>query len=73
MSPGRSLSLSLRSRPLVAPAGGAGAPEVVDELPEDAHGPGQSFDDEVEAEVAELLGEIEPPAADGVPVDDAEH
>jgi hypothetical protein len=48
-------------------------PEVVEELPEDAHGLGRSFDDEVEAEVAELLGEIEPPAADDSPVDDAEH
>jgi hypothetical protein len=41
----------------------AGAPEVVEELPEDTHGLGKSFDDEVEAEVAELLGESEP--ADG--------
>jgi tetratricopeptide (TPR) repeat protein len=37
-------------------------PEIVEELPEDAHGLGKSFDDEVEAEVAELLGEIDPPA-----------
>jgi tetratricopeptide (TPR) repeat protein len=37
-------------------------PEVVEELPEDTHDLGQSFDDEVEAEVAELLGETEPPA-----------
>jgi tetratricopeptide (TPR) repeat protein len=37
-------------------------PELVEELPEDTHGLGQSFDDEVEAEVAELLGEIDPPA-----------
>jgi hypothetical protein len=36
-------------------------PEVVEELPEDTHGLGRSFDDEVEAEVAELLGEIDPP------------
>ena len=57
----------------VDPSGGGAAPEVVDELPEDAHGLGQSFDDEVEAEVAELLGEVEPPAADDAPVDDAEH
>ena len=40
------------------------APEVVEELPEDAHGLGASFDDEVEAEVAELLGEIDPPDSD---------
>jgi tetratricopeptide (TPR) repeat protein len=39
------------------------APEVVEELPEDTHGLGKSFDDDVEAEVAELLGESEP--ADG--------
>jgi tetratricopeptide (TPR) repeat protein len=36
------------------------APEVVEELPEDTHGLGKSFDDEVEAEVAELLGETDP-------------
>jgi tetratricopeptide (TPR) repeat protein len=36
------------------------APEVVEELPEDTHGLGRSFDEEVEAEVAELLGESEP-------------
>jgi tetratricopeptide (TPR) repeat protein len=36
------------------------APEIVEELPEDTHGLGKSFDDEVEAEVAELLGESEP-------------
>ena len=40
------------------------APEVVERLPEDDHGLGGSFDDEVEAEVAELLGETEPPAAE---------
>ena len=45
-------------------------PEVVEELPEDTHGLGQSFDDEVEAEVAELLGEIDPPA---VPEADDKH
>jgi tetratricopeptide (TPR) repeat protein len=43
---------------------GAGAPEVVEELPEDAHGLGKSFDEEVEAEVAELLGETDPPSTD---------
>jgi len=37
----------------------------VEELPEDTHDLGRSFDDEVEAEVAELLGETEP--------DDGEH
>jgi tetratricopeptide (TPR) repeat protein len=36
------------------------APEVVEELPEDRHDLGKSFDEEVEAEVAELLGESEP-------------
>jgi hypothetical protein len=36
------------------------APERVEELPEDDHGLGLSFDQEVEAEVAELLGETEP-------------
>jgi hypothetical protein len=50
------------------------APEVVDELPEDTHGLGQSFDDEVETEVAELLGEIETPAASQrSSTDDAQH
>jgi tetratricopeptide (TPR) repeat protein len=39
------------------------APERVEELPEDDHGLGLSFDQEVEAEVAELLGETEPPGA----------
>ena len=34
-------------------------PEVVEELPEDTHTLGTSFDEEVEAEVAELLGETE--------------
>jgi tetratricopeptide (TPR) repeat protein len=36
------------------------APEQVEELPEDDHGLGLTFDQEVEAEVAELLGENEP-------------
>jgi hypothetical protein len=36
-------------------------PETVQELPEDDHGLGRSFDEDVEAEVAELLGESEPP------------
>jgi hypothetical protein len=40
------------------------APEVVERLPEDDHGLGRSFDDEVEAEVAELLGETEAPRAE---------
>jgi hypothetical protein len=35
-------------------------PEVVAPLPEDDHGLGRSFDEEVEAEVAELLGEVDP-------------
>jgi tetratricopeptide (TPR) repeat protein len=38
-------------------------PEVVEQLPEDDHGLGRSFDDDVEAEVAELLGETAPPSA----------
>jgi tetratricopeptide (TPR) repeat protein len=37
------------------------APEVVTPLPEDDHGLGRSFDEDVEAEVAELLGETDPP------------
>jgi hypothetical protein len=37
------------------------APETVERLPEDDHGLGRSFDEDVEAEVAELLGETEPP------------
>jgi tetratricopeptide (TPR) repeat protein len=36
-------------------------PETVEELPEDDHGLGRSFDEDVEAEVAELLGEGDPP------------
>jgi tetratricopeptide (TPR) repeat protein len=58
-----------------SPAGSAvpSAPEVVDELPEDTHGLGQSFDDEVEAEVAELLGEIEPPRSDSTSTGDDQH
>jgi tetratricopeptide (TPR) repeat protein len=55
----------------------APAPERVEELPEDDHGLGRSFDDDVEAEVAELLGEIEPPkdsdGAAGHSVDDDQH
>jgi hypothetical protein len=51
------------------------APEVVTPLPEDDHGLGRSFDEDVEAEVAELLGEIDPPSGtrwnDGE--DDATH
>jgi tetratricopeptide (TPR) repeat protein len=42
------------------------APEIVQELPEDDHGLGRSFDAEVAAEVAELLGETDP-ATDGRP------
>jgi hypothetical protein len=38
-------------------------PEVVEPLPEDDHGLGRSFDEDVEAEVAELLGETGSPAA----------
>ena len=40
------------------------APEDVERLPEDDHGLGRSFDEEVEAEVAELLGETEPPTSE---------
>ncbi|TFV81341.1 Replicase polyprotein 1ab [Blastococcus sp. CT_GayMR16] len=51
-----------------------GGPEIVEELPEDAHGLGASFDDEVEAEVAELLGEIDPPTdTPSDDTDDAQH
>jgi len=56
--------------PVITPAG----PEIVEELPEDTHGLGKSFDDEVEAEVAELLGEIEPPAVpESESTDDEKH
>ncbi|HET6392963.1 MAG TPA: hypothetical protein VFG13_09120 [Blastococcus sp.] len=53
------------------PADESTPPEVVEQLPEDDHGLGRSFDEDVEAEVAELLGETEPPsdgdsAEDGV-------
>lgn len=48
-----------------ADEGAATPPEVVEPLPEDDHGLGRSFDEEVEAEVAELLGEIDPPAEGG--------
>ena len=42
-------------------ASGDQAPETVERLPEDDHGLGKSFDEDVEAEVAELLGETDPP------------
>ena len=46
----------------------AAPPETVEELPEDDHGLGRSFDEDVEAEVAELLGETEaPPATEALP------
>ena len=45
--------------------GTAAPPELVEELPEDDHGLGRSFDEDVEAEVAELLGETGPPATAG--------
>ena len=50
-------------------------PEVVEELPEDSPRPGRSFDEEVEAEVAELLGEIDPPAgpSEDPATDDDQH
>jgi tetratricopeptide (TPR) repeat protein len=47
------------------------APEIVEALPEDDHGLGKSFDEEVEAEVAELLGETEPDATPAVDAEDA--
>ncbi len=47
--------------------GAASSPETVEELPDDAHGLGRSFDEDVEAEVAELLGEVDPPAAEDQP------
>jgi hypothetical protein len=45
----------------VAETPAAAAPEVVARLPEDDEVLGSDFDAQVEAEVAELLGEIEPP------------
>jgi tetratricopeptide (TPR) repeat protein len=55
-------------------AGGAAVaaapPETVEELPEDDHGLGRSFDEDVEAEVAELLGETAPPSTGDAPVAD---
>ena len=49
-------------------------PERVEELPEDDHGLGLSFDQEVAAEVAELLGETEPqPEADEAGTSDTEN
>jgi tetratricopeptide (TPR) repeat protein len=48
------------------PVAEAAAPEVVTPLPEDDHGLGRSFDEEVEAEVAELLGETGQPADSAV-------
>jgi tetratricopeptide (TPR) repeat protein len=58
-------------------ATGSPGPERVEELPEDDHGLGRSFDEDVEAEVAELLGENEPPegsdGAGGNPRDDDRH
>ena len=54
--------------PTVAPA----QPEVVEQLPEDDHGLGHSFDHDVEAEVAELLGETDPPSAEDAAGDGAD-
>jgi tetratricopeptide (TPR) repeat protein len=48
----------------VGPEGAPAAPEIVEELPEDDHGQDRSFDEEVAAEVAELLGETAPDADD---------
>jgi tetratricopeptide (TPR) repeat protein len=53
-------------------APGEQAPEIVERLPEDDHGLGTSFDEDVEAEVAELLGETDRPEAD-LSNDDDEH
>jgi tetratricopeptide (TPR) repeat protein len=50
------------AEPVADPADAA--PEIVEPLPEDDHGLGRSFDEDVEAEVAELLGEVDPPAGD---------
>ena len=47
------------------PADVAEAPEVVERLPEDDEDLGADFNAQVEAEVAELLGETEPPASEG--------
>jgi tetratricopeptide (TPR) repeat protein len=48
----------------------AAAPEVVESLPEDDHGLGRSFDEDVEAEVAELLGETDTSTPDAEPDSD---
>jgi tetratricopeptide (TPR) repeat protein len=48
----------------------ASAPEVVESLPEDDHGLGRSFDEDVEAEVAELLGETDTSTPDAEPDSD---
>jgi tetratricopeptide (TPR) repeat protein len=55
--------------PDAAPA----APEVVERLPEDDEDLGTDFHAQVEAEVAELLGETEPPAEDHRTGGPAEH
>jgi len=47
-------------------------PEVVEQLPEDEHGLGRTFDEDVEAEVAELLGETDPPSDEDSPGDGAD-
>lgn len=52
-----------------APSQESAPPEVVAPLPGDDHGLGRSFDEEVEAEVAELLGETAPPSASAEPGD----
>jgi hypothetical protein len=54
------------------PSGEAAPPEVVEPLPEDDHGLGQTFDEQVEAEVAELLGEIDPPSTGDASEDGAD-
>ena len=58
-----SLTLRSRSRPTrTSPLGPARSSRS---CPRTTHGLGRSFDDEVEAEVAELLGETDAPAEPG--------
>jgi hypothetical protein len=54
-------------------SGAHSPPEVVTPLPEDEHGLGRSFDEDVEAEVAELLGETGDDSPDGVTEDPPHH
>lgn len=70
VDPGGAGSGGIEERPVVEVAadpqrsGEAVPPGIVEPVPQDEHGPGRSFDEELEAEVAELLGEADPSSAE---------